>query len=504
EIITLYEGAQYHLYLYKRYTDVRLVMAPEKSIAFLGGDQDNFEYPRYCLDKCFFRVYEHEKPLQVEHYFPWSPTGPVEGELLIVAGHPGKTRRMWSADHLRFFQEVEIPLVHQFLQERLQMLKRFAATSPEHARIAGHSISKVSNAHKVYQGLKQNLGEKERDLFERREALLCRFGMGEKDSPWSLLKESLEETKKYIREFFVLEGMGSHYCKLYGLAKTFVRLAQEKQLPSEKRLLEYTDPYLEKLERELLSQEPIYPEFEAICLEEGLERVKAILGRAHPLLQASILEESPQGILQGSKMHSLEDRTFLFHHLDEVLSSQDPLLVLAREMDPYARTLRKEKEDKLEATQHECYANIAQKALDFYGVSLYPDATFSLRLSYGQMKGYQDVCSMTTLEGMQRKSELPASWRGENFLKVNPKIGLNFVSTHDTIGGNSGSPVLNARGEWVGLVFDGNAHSIAWSYLFDDALGRTISVHSEGMMEALEKIYQAYALTEEIRGAVNL
>jgi hypothetical protein len=513
QVVTLYHGAKYYLYLYKRYSDVRLVMAPERSAAGLGGDIDNFEYPRYSLDMCFFRVYEGGKPLQTDNYFKWSASGPKEGELLFVSGHPGKTKRMLTADHLKFSESVEIPLVLQYLEERLKMLEDFALRGQEQKRISIQQHHSLSNAHKVYKGLEK--GFKESSPVSRKEekdSLLYKDKESSAYAPWAKLKVSFEEVKSYMEEFFVLESIGSNYSKLYDVARNLVRLSEEKKLPNEKRLIEYVDTEVPRIALKVLSKEPFYPDLEVACLEDSLHRLSRSLGDTHPLIKKVLNGKSPKEIaeqmMSRTSLYDRDTRENLYHNLDKVESSQDPLILFVKDVDVYARAVRKQKEDTLDALQAECYAAIAEQEFNRYGDSVYPDATFTLRLSLGQMKGYEDLKPTTTLGGMFEHVKKHGFKEPYALLKqweiaekdLNKNASLNFVSTHDIIGGNSGSPVFNANAEWVGLIFDGNAYSITWSHLFDDTTGRAISVHSQGIVETLQNVYHAESLVKEIKG----
>ncbi|MBX9924516.1 MAG: S46 family peptidase [Rhabdochlamydiaceae bacterium] len=516
EVVILYHGAKYHLYLYKRYTDVRLVMAPDSHVASMGGDIDNFEFPRYSLDVCFFRIYEEGKPVHPESYFSWSSSGPQEGELLFVVGHPGKTRRMLTSDHLRFCQEVEIPMISHFLEDRLEKIAAFAKRGKEQERISSQERHSLANAYKVYQGLKKSFQNASPiALKQKKEAAFSKYSQ----KPRNLVKSSLEDSKSYVQSHFVLEGFGSNYSKLYGLAKTLVRMSEELKLPNEKRLPEYVDTELSKCEMKILSEEPFYPEWETMCLEAGLENLRSVLGASHPLMQQILQDASPQKtakkIMESTSLYDLKTRSLLYKNPDRVISSLDPLLLLAKAVDVYARQVRKVKEETLDPLQRECYTSIAEQEFDLYGDAVYPDATFTLRLSLGQMKGYEEkkkfIQPFTTWGGMYEHVKKHGFEKPYHLLfpwiaaqdSISKKVPLNFVSTHDIIGGNSGSPVINAQREWVGIIFDGNAHSIAWSYQFEEEKGRAISVHSQGIVEALQSVYHADRLVKEIQGCIQ-
>ncbi len=509
EMVILYQGARYHLYLYKRYSDIRLVMAPEKSIAFFGGDNDNFEYPRYDLDICFFRVYEEGTPLKTENFLKWSKQGPQLSEPLFVVGHPGKTRRMLTSSHLQFLLDHELSVFQHWIHTRRAKLQEFGSLSPENRRISEQDLFSVENTIKVINNVCNALtnssliADKKREETETTE-----------ENPWASLRQALDDAKSYYAKYMVLEGLGSHYSKLYSWAKTLVRLSVEKQKTNEERLKEYTDTEMAQIEQNLFSQEPVYKDLEKLRLLDALQRTVDHLGKNHPVSRIirnhQTLESRVNDLLNTTQLFDLEYRKDLYEHLDKVQTSTDPFIILAKEIDPYAREVRLQKENNLDPVQNESYDAIAKQLFSKYGETIYPDATFTLRLSYGSMKGYlengQTIPPTTSLSGAferakqfdsQEPFNLPESWLAkEKTLKS--ETPFNFVSTNDIIGGNSGSPVINKKGEIVGVIFDGNAQSLAWSFKFDDVQGRATSVHSSGILEALQNVYNADSLAKEI------
>lgn len=513
EPVTLYQGGRYHIYLYKRYTDIRLVMAPEKNIAFFGGDNDNFEYPRYNLDVCFFRVYDNDKPLVTENYLSWNANGPTEKEVLFVAGHPGNTKRLYTAEHLLFIKEVEMPLLLSLIDGRIVCLQKFGSQSSEQARMSLQALFRLQNARKVFRALDNGLNgprlipekqEYEKNLLKDVSA-----------APWQDLTVALNNTRPFYKEYFVLEGRGAHgFSTLYDFACTLVRAQTERAKPQEKRLKEYTDSELPALENELFSTAPIYPALEEVTLADGLERTKLLLGREHPAVQALFNEGSIKdlavSLIQNTKLTDVAYRKELYENPEALDKSVDPLILFAKKREPFARALREKYEDTLEGVQKASYAQIADTLFERFGTSLYPDATFTLRLSFGTMKGYTEQtytrAPKTTLAGLFKHADsygnkgdyaLPASWLEKKSLICN-QTPFNFVSTHDIIGGNSGSPVINQKGEVVGLIFDGNIYSLLWNLQFDETKGRAISVHSAAILTALKDIYGAQALVDEI------
>jgi hypothetical protein len=508
QVVTLFGGAKYHLYLYKRFHDVRLVMAPEKAIAFFGENQDNFEFPRYNLDICFFRVYENNAPYASEHYFSWNSEGPIENEPLFVSGNPGQTQRLFTADHLEFLRDHEVPFLIDFLRKKIASLERFSRKSEENQRIAAQKLFGFYNAEKVYSGRLRTL--KETSLIQKKreqEKLLTQ----ENQEPWKTVQGSLEKAKKLYSAFALVEGGLSNYCRSYFFAKQLVRLAEEIQKPNENRLKEYLNSELSELERTLLSEEPLYTELETELMQSSFNFVFATLGETHPISKVLSSVGSVEKLVNSTKLLDRKYRVFLYQNLDKLKLSKDPMIVLARTLDPTARKLGRQFKNKFESVQKEAYAEIAKTLFNSSKERAYPDATFTLRLSYGTMKGYEEKNSIpvppfTLLEGAFKNSKensnkdpytLPSSWLKQESI-INKTVPFNFISTNDIIGGNSGSPVINAKGEIVGLVFDGNIHSLGWDYEFSDDQARTINVHTAGILESLKSIYQADTLVDEI------
>lgn len=514
EVVSLYLGACHHLYLYKRYSDVRLVMCPEKAIANFGGDQDNFEFPRYCLDVTFFRVYENDQPIDSKHYLKWSNQGPNIGEALFVLGHPGRTDRILTADHLSFYRDFTYPLILQYINERITCFKKFGEKSNEHSRIASQDERVLSNALKVYMGMAKGLNDQpiipnkikwESNLFTELST--------DQQKPWDAIKQILDEAKTYYSNFFFLEGYGSRFCKMYNWGKHLVRIAEEDEKPNEKRLQEYTISARPTLKQSLLTNEPIYLDYEKALLLDSLQRLEKNLGAHSPAVQAALQGKTAEAIvdeiIQKTQMHDPQYRESLYQNKEAIEKSSDPLIHLVKAIEPYARELRKKIDNNFLAVQTDSYAKITHLLFNKQGQTLYPDATFTLRLSIGSMIGYDDgehIEPMTTIGGLFDRAKqhaekppylLPQSWIDDKE-KLNLKTPFNFVSTNDITGGNSGSPVINTRGEVVGLIFDGNANTFTWNFDFDQEQGRAVSVHSEIIRYVLKEIYHAEELLKEI------
>ncbi len=504
QVVMLYGGALYHLYLYKRYTDVRLVFAPEKKIASFGGDHDNFEFPRYDLDVCFFRVYDSDQPLVTDHYLKWSASGPHSLEFLFVSGNPGHTERLYTAAHLTFFNNLELPLILQWVSKKIKALESFSQKSPENRRIASEQLARLMNTFKALKGIQQGFATS--DIIQKKkkqEASETALAV-----PFQNIEEALEKAKPYYPSYMILEGSGSNYSTLYRWAKQLVRLFVELKKPNAERLKEYTDTEIPTLKLDLFSSKPIYPSLEQLNLTCGLENLKAVLGPKSPITNPRQVAEE---CIKGTRMADKAYREDLFAHLEKIATSSDPLIQLALKLDPPARELRQKIETELDSVKKASYAQITEVLFKQYGESLYPDGTFTLRLSIGTVKGYQEkkdlIKPMTTIggtfqhaqaHGSKGEFELPPSWTLKSSTLATNTTPFNFVSTHDIIGGNSGSPMVNMKGEFVGLIFDGNIYSLIWDYQYNDLQGRAISVHSQAILESLEKIYDAKPLVMEL------
>lgn len=493
KVISLYQGAKHHLYLYKRYMDIRLVLAPEKAVAFFGGDAENFEYPRFDLDFCFFRVYENDKPLITPDYLVWSEQGAQEGEPLFVVGNPGKTQRMLTWAHLKFVEEYDYAFLRELLEDFRQTLITFGEECDENQRIAAGDLARIENSLKVIRNYQEELSEG--SLLEEKRATETQGG------PFQDLEESLNQAKEYYPQLLVLAINPS---QLGSIARHLVRLSEERKKPSIERLKEYRDTELPSVEQSLLSKEPIYKNLEKARLKIYFRWLSKTLGEDHPLSKRLQKIDINQ-LVDESKLDDLDYRKDLFDHPEKVEISTDPFILLAKEIDPFAREVRKKKEDVLDVELGKSYTEIVAQ-----GGFRYPDATFSLRLSSGSVLGYEEegkyLEPMTSLGGLfttAREKEnqdpyyLPQIWFEKEAL-LNKDLPLNFVTTHDITGGNSGSPMINKKGELVGLIFDGNRYSFSDNFRYIEGKGRAISVHSRAILEAVKKVYGADRIVEEI------
>jgi hypothetical protein len=521
DVVTLFQGGQYHLYQFKKYTDVRLVFAPEKDIAFFGGDPDNFEYPRYDLDVCFFRVYENDKPAKIEHFLKWSKAGAGDGELVFVSGHPGRTSRLNTVAHLEYLRDMSVPQQLDMLRRREVLLSTYSSRSLENARRALDDLFGIQNSRKARLGALAGLQDPAifskkrteeaqlRDQVEQDPKLNKQYG-----SAWDEIEETIKTVKTIRTELNLLEAGLAFNTELFHIARTLVRMAEEDQKPNAKRLREYAEAGRASLEQHLYSEAPIYLDLETVKLGDSLGMMVEELGGDHELVKRILDGKSPRdraaALIQGTRLDKVEERKKLAAGADAIEASKDSLIELARAVDPRSRELRTTLEQQIEEPQRQAYAKIAAARFALLGSSTYPDATFTLRLAFGTVQGYQDegktIPPWTTMGGTFEHAKqhgdkepfaLPQSWlKGREKLKADTPF--NFVCTADIIGGNSGSPVVNKSAEVVGIIFDGNIQSLVSDYAYSDTQARAVSVHSSAIQEALRKIYGAEALANEL------
>ena len=525
DVVTLYNGGRYHLYRYKKYTDVRLVFAPEKAIAFFGGDPDNFEYPRYDLDISFFRVYENGKPAVIRDYLKWNASGAREGDLVFISGHPGRTDRMDTVAHLEFLRDRRNPYVLDLLRRREVLLRTFGERSTENARRAQDELFSYQNSRKAYLGMQAGLQDpavmKQKRAEE--EALRAQVMASPKLKPaygdaWAQVEAALKAWDQVLVERALLELGHGLDTDLFGIARGLVRLAGETAKPNAERLREYAEAGLESLKQQLFSEAPIYADFETVKLADSLSMLMEKLGARHELVQKALAGKPPREraaeLVQGTRLRDVAFRKQLAEGGRKAIeASSDPMIALARLVDPAARQVRRAYEEQVEEPLRQAYSKLANARFAVFGTALYPDATFTLRLASGQVKGFAEggrpVAWTTTLGGAFQHAQahenrepfaLPPSWvEGQGRLKL--ATPFNFVSTNDSVGGNSGSPVVNRQGEFVGIIFDGNLASLVWDYVYTEEQARSVSVHSAGILEALRTIYRAEALVGELTGA---
>ena len=523
DVVTLYNGGQYHLYRYKRYTDVRLVFAPEKAIAFFGGDPDNFEYPRYDLDITFFRAYENGQPAQVKDYLKWSPQGAREGELVFVSGHPGNTDRLDTMRHLEFLRDRVNPVSLGTIRRREVALARLQRPQPrKRPPRAGRSVRLPEQP----QGAQRHTGRPPGSLAHGDQARGGRApaqgGRGQGPAPAAVRRRLGPGGGGHRR-------VGPHLLRALpararrGLQQPAVRHRAHAGAPRRRKRRNRTssgcastaEAGLESLKLELFSPAPIYKDLEIIELSDSLTQLAETMGMENPLVQQVLAGKSPPDraadLVEGTRLENVDLRKKLASA--GVSGVNDPMIQLAQLVDPPARRVRGIYEEKVQEPLRQAYAKIAGARFAAYGTSIYPDATFTLRLAFGETKGYtergQPVPWTTNIGGAYKHAAdhanrepyvLPKSWM-EAKPRLNLQTPFNFVNTADIIGGNSGSPVVNRNGEFVGIIFDGNIYSLVLDFIYTEERARAVAVHSAAIMEALEKVYKAAGLVSELRRA---
>jgi hypothetical protein len=518
DVVTLYSGGEYSLYQYKKYTDVRLVFAPEFSIGQFGGDPDNFTYPRYCLDFSLFRAYENGKPVESADYLRWSHQGVKDGELTFVSGNPGSTGRLQTVAQMQFSRDVSYPMILRMLKDNIAALLAFGAQSPENKRVAEDDLDSNQNSFKALTGFEQGL--KDPKLLSRKQDEERKLRAAIDDDPaktkkygklWDEISAAYQEYTSFYKPNFLLEAAPNGVDTL-ALARSVVRYAEETHKPNEQRLREYQDARLPSFEQQMYSSAPLSNALEERKLTTLFHVQQRELGADNPTVKAILAgrtpEEAAHDYVSNSKIQDVAERKRLAHDLDAVKKSKDGMIQLALILDGPARMYRKEFEDKVESVITSSAAKIAQARFAVYGENEYPDATFTPRLTYGPVKGYIDeaghpVPYATTFTGLYKHAtgvepfKLPQTW-----IEAKPSLDLStpfdFVTTTDTHGGNSGSPTVNTKGELIGILFDGNNEGLQNRYLYTEEQARSVHVASNAILEALRKVYHADRIVTEL------
>jgi hypothetical protein len=518
EVVTLYEGGEYWLYRYKKYTDVRLVFAPELQAAFFGGDSDNFTFPRYCLDMAVFRVYEDGKPIDTPNHLTWNVHGAAANELVFVSGHPGSLSRDVTMSELVLERDLYDPIFNEALDESLSVLQAYAARGPDQKRNVASSIFGLQNSIKArsgrYGGLLDTklMGKKQAEETEFR-SRVDQNPQWKKDfgNAWQEVEQANQATVGHGTAFFYRYSSSD----LLGKASRIVQYTAEIKKPDGERLPGYHDAELESMMFRLLSPAPVHPDLEIAKMTGSLSFAQKKLPADDPWLAIVLDGKTPAAAadfyVAGTKMADPAFRKQLIDGgIDAVNASTDPMIVLARKLDPMARAEHKWQEENIEGRMTHAHEQIAKARFLSYGKTAYPDATFTLRLSYGTVAGFPMngtvAPPMTTLFGLYDKNasfgdnsdwKLAPRWK-QGRDKLDLSTPMDFVTTNDIIGGNSGSPVVNRAGELVGLVFDGNIDSLPGEYEYDPRANRTVAVHPAVMIEALRKLYDASKLADEL------
>ncbi|MFI5363157.1 MAG: S46 family peptidase [Elusimicrobiota bacterium] len=520
DVVELYQGGEYWLYRYKKYTDMRLVTAPEIQAAFYGGDPDNFTYPRYALDFAFFRVYENGKPVHPEHFLRWSKDGAADGELVFVTGHPGHTDRLMTVAQLEYERDFGLPLYLEVAHKKRRDYLDYSALGVEQARRSKDRIFSLENGIKAVTGEYEGLVDPKLLAALKSNEDALRKSVSSDSSPagraaagsWDAIAAA---QRKFADRRLLATYRRYEATKVAGLANTIVRYAAETAKPNEKRWEEYRESNLESLRFRLFSPAPMYPDMEEFLLARTLQDALDKLGPRDGFVAAALGGRSPadaaRELIAGTRLFDPAERRRLVEGGPKaVAASTDSLIVWARGLDPVYRAQRKWYEDEIESVLTAEGNRIAKARFAAYGKSTYPDATFTLRLSYGKVAGYESgttqVAPFTTFYGLfdralGHSSKPPfdlAPRVAASLGKLDLATKLNFVTTNDIIGGNSGSPVVNAKGEYVGLIFDGNIPSLVGRYAYDETRNRAVAVHSSGILEALRTIYGLDALAGEL------
>jgi hypothetical protein len=522
EVVTLYSGGEYNLYKYRRYQDVRLVFAPEVGIAFFGGDPDNFMFPRYNLDVTFLRAYDNGKPARTPHFFSWSPAGAKEGELTFVTGHPGSTDRQHTVAMLEFERDVVLPDMLLYLAEYRGYLTQFQMRGAEQKRISQDELFGVENSLKAFRGehgallSAAFLNQKRQAESEFQKKILANPDWKDEYGPlWSDIGMLTQKQRRHRTHYIHIERQRGLRSRLYSQALRLVRMAEEAGKPNEKRLEEYAEARIPQLRQAVLSPAPIYKEFDIEMFTFALTRLREALGPDDAAVKQILGRRSPREIatdlIGATKLTEPAVRKALFEGGKAAVdASTDPMILFAKKVDPIARQIRKRYEDEFESPAKRLGEKLGHAIFAAYGKSVYPDATFTLRLSFGTVKGWEEngvrINPFTIFGGLYERHTgsdpfaLPKSWL-EARDKVNLQTPMNFVTTNDIIGGNSGSPMINREARIVGLIFDGNIHSLGGNYGFDKTANRAVAVHSSAILEALDKVYGARDLLAELSGA---
>jgi hypothetical protein len=522
DVVNLYHGGVYDVYKYHRFQDVRLVFAPELAMAFFGGDPDNFNFPRYDLDMGVLRAYEGDKPAKVADFFPFSKNGAEESEMTIVVGNPGGTDRQLTTSELETTRDVDTVHALLRLSEMRGLIEQFRSESAEHDRIAQSDLFGIENGYKALKGRLEALQDPEViDAKSKQEAELHAFvdadpaRKAKYGGAWdAIAKAQVTYRNIEIRHEFI-ESRGSFFSKYFGFARALVRGADESKKPNAERLREFTESRLPSVTQQLFSTAPVYPEYEKVKLGYSLTKMREWLGADDPFVKAVLGTKSPQALanelVDGTKLGDPAVRKQLWDGGSAAVdASTDPFIELARRVDPQARAVRKQMENEVTSVVDKNSELIASARFEKYGTSVYPDATFSQRFSFGEVKGWEEkgkwIKPFTDIAGAFARATgmdpfaLPQSWLDAK-AALNLQQRLDFVTTNDIIGGNSGSPMINRQAQIVGLVFDGNIESLGGDFWFDERVNRTVAVHSGAIVEALHKVYKAERLANEIEAA---
>lgn len=516
DVVTLYQGGRVPPVpvqeVYGRPTGVR----PRGERGVFGGDTDNFEFPRYNLDISFFRAYQDGRPVHTEHFLQFDAGGVKEGDLVFLAGHPGSTQRMNSVAHLLLERDVHLPDMLNVLRRRELVIGAYARRSPEHARHADDQLKQFENSRKAMAGYLRALQDPILLAAKRRDEDALRAnapgGPAGPVDPWQMIERAVERDRAMSPERRLLANGQAFHSELFRMARTLARYTDEVGKPNGERLREFRDSNLESLRHELLADVPVHPGLDVVTLADSLSYWMERMPQ-DPLLLSVLDGNSPHAramqLVSTTRLADPARRRALLEGATTREADTDPMIAVARLVDARARQLRHEYESGVQEPLRQAYAAIARRRFERDGAAVYPDATFTLRLAYGTVKGNTaaDPAPWTTrlggiferadMQGQVGAFALPESWRrvASQLDKATP---FNFVSTTDMIGGNSGSPVIDRSGHWVGIAFDGNVHMLGWNYAYANPEARAINVHAAAVAEALRVVYTARELLDEL------
>ncbi len=524
ETVDMYQGGQYWLYKYRRYSDVRLVFAPERGIAAFGGDPDNFQYPRWCLDMSVLRAYGADgKPAATPNFLKIDAAGPNAGELVFVSGHPGNTSRLLTVAQLETLRNVVYPRWLLRASELRGRLIQFGKTSPEAQRIVEDPLNSIENSIKVRRKQLDALLDDRLMASKRKEEAALRARVAADPAlaqsigdPWAAIAQAEQRQEQlYLPYTFLEQGVGvggSYPGRLFSYARTLVRAAAERAKPNTQRLREYNEAALPRVQQRLFADVPVYPQLEKLSLSFSFERMREWLGPDAPIVRQLLAHDSPDSLadklVDGTKLADPAERKRLWEGGAAAIdASTDPLIVLARSVDAEARAARKDYENEVEAPIDAASAKIARARFKIYGTSEPPDANFTLRLNFGTVQGWledgHEVEPFTHLARMYERAtgqapfKVPQAWIAAK-PQLNMDTRFDLSTNNDIVGGNSGSPLIDLDGHIVGLMFDGNIHSIAGDFWYDPQLNRAVAVDPQIMFEGLRKVYKAKELLIEL------
>jgi V8-like Glu-specific endopeptidase len=519
DVVNLYRGGQYKVYKYRTYNDVRLVFQPEYAVGFFGGDPDNFNFPRYNLDASFLRAYENGVPVRNVEYLQWTNEVPKDGDLVFVAGNPGSTQRLRTTDQLAFQRDWVLPTRQLVRSEIRGRLTEYINGGETQRREAGEVLFSLENSFKAQYGQMRALMDPEFFAIKTREeadlkrrvranpALLRQIG-----DPWATIRTATAKQRDLFLPYEFLEARAGSISGLYGYAKQLVRAAYEREKPVGERLPGYSQAGLAQLERRILAHTPTHNDQEIIGLESWLSKTREYLTVDDANVKNMLGRESPEGLarrlVNGTTLADPAARAALLRGGRAAIeASTDPMIQFVLKTDANARAIRARYIAEVEGPMSQAAEKIAEARFAVYGSNLYPDATFTLRLSYGKVQGWTyngvTVPSMTKIGGAFERAtgafpfELAPSWVSARS-RIDPNIAFDISSTNDIIGGNSGSPLIDKQGRVVGAAFDGNIHSLGGDFAYDGRYNRTISVTTAAVQEALTKIYGMDWLVAEL------